>query len=263
MSRIKHKIMKKFPVFPVSYIKGFGLGVGATLLGMTISAFFFRESLLIASTGLTAIFLVTLMNELLTENRDAIWVHRRSAWTANSVLTLKVVTIFMSVFGATIACQLAAPVYFLAPVTQAGPLFSNQAGPLFLHNLRVLIACMLLAFIYRGAGILLVICWNAMIWSLSIFSFIHSAHETGVPHAWFYTLAVMPHLILETVSYVTAGMTGVFLSKAIFKYKLSSSKFFRVSRACVVILLASVVCLWLAMKFEVSLAQSVLNELKR
>ena len=255
--------MKKLPVFPVGYAKALGWAFGATLLGMTISALFFRDALLVASTGLTAIFLVTLMNELLTENRDAIWLHRKSAWTANSVLTMKVVAIFTSVFLATIACQVAAPVYFLAPLVSVGPLFSNQPGPLFLHNLRVLIACVLLAFIYRGAGILLVICWNAMIWSVSIFTFIHTAHATGVHHAWFYALAVMPHLILETVSYVTAGMTGVFLSKAIFKYKLSSSKFFRVSRACVVILAASVFCLWLAMKFEVSLAQSVLTELKR
>ncbi|MBI3544601.1 MAG: stage II sporulation protein M [Deltaproteobacteria bacterium] len=224
----------------MAYTRVFGWAFWATLLGTAISGLFFRDSLLMASTGLAAILLVKPMDDLLTENRDAIWLHRRSSWEANSVLTFKIISIFLSVFAATIAYQLALPAYFLAPLEPTGPLFSNQPLPLFLHNLRVLLACLLLAFIYRGTGLLLVICWNAISWSVSIFTFIHAAHAAGGARAWFYALAVMPHLILETAAYVTAGMSGVFISKAIFKYRLSSSKFFRVSRACVVILLASV-----------------------
>lgn len=254
---------KKVPLFSVAYAVVLAWAVGSTLLGLGISALFFREAMLLAATGLTAVALIFQMNNLLNENRDAIWVYRRSSWEANSVLTFKVVSIFMGVFLSTIACQLIAPKYFLVPIAPKGELFGNDPMPLFLHNLRVLVACLLLAFIYRSAGILLVICWNAVNWSTSLLSFILFARNAGARHTWFFSTSVLPHLVFEAAAYITAGMTGVFLSKALFKYKLSSEKFFLVSRACVAILLASVGCLWLAMELEVGLAQSVLTQIMR
>lgn len=255
--------MRKIPVFSVAYAQVLAWSVGANLLGLGISALFFPDALLLATTGLTSVALIFQMNQLLDENRDAIWIHRRSPWEANSVMAFKVISIFLGVFVSTMACQAIAPNIFLRPISPPSAMFANQPWPVFIHNLRVLMLCMVMAFIYRSAGILLVICWNGIIWSTSLFNFIQSAADAGAKNSWFYALAVLPHLILEAGAYVTAGMSGVFLSKALFKYKLSSQKFFRVSRACVVILVAAVGCLWLAMELEIGLAQNVLNQLKR
>jgi len=245
------------------YLVAFGWGVGASLLGLTLSAYFFWDHLLPAATGLTAVALIFEMNIFLDQNRDAIWIEQKSPWIANLELAWKVVSIFIAIFMTSVACQVLFPKLFLVPVAPKGPLFENQALPLFLHNLRVLLGGFLLAFIYRSAGILLVISWNAIHWATSILTSIQFAHELGIQHAWFFSLAVLPHLVLEAAAYVTAGMSGVFLSKALFKYKLTSWKFFRVSRAVVVILLLSVGCLWLAMESEVRFAQGVLQQLKR
>lgn len=250
-------------VFSIAYAEVFGWGALATGLGLLAGALFVRQNLILITTGLTAIFLIPEMNALLTENRDAIWLHRRSSWEANSLLFLKVLAIFAAICLVTILSQCLAPSFFYLPTEHAGPLFSNEAMPLFLHNLRVLMICVLLAFAYRSAGVMLVVTWNAVNWSLSIFTFLNTAHQAGASHAWFYSLAVLPHLIFEAFAYVTAGMSGVFLSKALFKYRLSSAKFFRVSRACVTILVVSVACLWLAMELEIGLAQSVLHQLQK
>lgn len=245
------------------YIIAFAWGAGASLLALALSAFFFWDHLLPAATGLTAVALIFEMNMFLDENRDAIWLEHRSPWIANLVLAWKVVSVFLGVFTVSLLCQALFPTQFFLPVAPKGPLFNNQALPLFLHNLRVLMGGFLLAFIYRSAGILLVISWNGINWATSILSSIQFAGEQGIHHAWFFSLAVLPHLILEAAAYVTAGMSGVFLSKALFKYRLSSWKFFRVSRAVVVILMLSVGCLWLAMESEVRFAQGVLMQLKK
>jgi hypothetical protein len=239
-----------------------GWAFGAATLGMLIAGFFFGESLLICATGLTTIALIFEMNELLIENRDAIWIHRRSSWEANGVLIIKIVAIFLGVLATSLVLQTLWPQTFFLPAAGHGVYFQNEPLTLFKHNLRVLMACLLMALIYRSAGVLLVICWNAFNWSMALNLFIRSAAETGAKHTWFYALAVLPHLVLEAAAYIAAGLTGVFLSKALFKYRLSSGKFYRVSRASVAILAVSIGSLWLAMELEIGLAQSVLTQLR-
>jgi hypothetical protein len=230
---------------------------------MLIAGFFFGESLLICATGLTTVALIFEMNQLLNENREAIWVHRRSSWEANGVLILKIIAIFMGVLLTSLVFQTLWPRIFFLPAAEHGVYFQNEPLPLFKHNLRVLTVCLLMAVLYRAAGVLLVICWNALNWSMALNLFIGSAAATGARHTWFYALAVLPHLVLEAGAYIAAGLSGVFLSKALFKYRLSSGKFFRVSRASVAILAVSIGSLWLAMELEIGLAQSVLAQLRR
>ena len=107
---------------------------------------------------------------------------------------------------------------------------------------------------------MLILGWNALNWSESIYQFVAaSTGETGVISRLFLSAALLPHLITEVLAYVLAGMAGIFLSTAFAKYKLSSWEFFRVSRACVIILIAAAITLSAAAALEIWVAQPLVG----
>lgn len=244
------------------FIWAWGQGSVACLLGFVIASFFFTDAILTAATGFTCFGLIFLVTRFLEQNRDAIWIEHQSSWRANSVLTLEVVAVFVGVFWVSLFCQQFFPSWFYIPATYKKPLFNNHITPLFLSNLRVLFGSFFLAVIYRAPGLILVLCWNAINWSTTILNFMYLVEQTHAVNTLFYTVAILPHLVLEAAAYITSGMSGVFMAKAIFKYKLSSARFFKVSRASLMILTAAVLLLWLATLLEVGLAQSVLKQLQ-
>lgn len=88
--------------------------------------------------------------------------------------------------------------------------------PLLRHNLLVVGTAVLLGLVYRSFGVLIVLVWNAASWGLVLPWLVLRALETGV-HRPFALIAgcfvaVLPHLVLEALSYVTAGVAAVFLS---------------------------------------------------
>jgi uncharacterized membrane protein SpoIIM required for sporulation len=77
--------------------------------------------------------------------------------------------------------------------------------------------------------------------------------------AAFVSCSLLPHLLFEAVAYVLAGMVGIFLSKALFKYPIFSDEFSRVAQACVFLLIISCALLALSVALEIYLAQSVFH----
>ena len=94
--------------------------------------------------------------------------------------------------------------------------FRNEFLSLLGFNLKVLVVGFLLSALYRGGGLVLILSWNAFDWALALSGYARSIAESfGVLQSLVLLLGLSPHLALEAISYVVAGMAGVFLSKAI------------------------------------------------
>jgi len=246
------------------YFLSFFMGIIAASASVPVAAYFFVESVELAATALVAIFLIFQMRNVLDQNRKAIWELQESPWKANAVLTGEITAIFFGIFVATFFLKAAFPEQFSAHSVSIERYFRNEFQPLFEHNFQVLLAGFILSLIYRSGGLILILAWNAINWAVSILGvmeYLVARSSTGVILRGVYSTLILPHLTLEIISYVIAGMAGVFLSIALFKYNFLSKKFFRVSRACLVLILVAVAVLLLATYVEIHIAQPAFKSL--
>ena len=96
----------------------------------------------------------------------------------------------------------------------------------------ILVVAFLCAMLYRDGGLLLVLAYNASRWGVIFAWLARVAGEEQGTSVLVYLLrtmaAVLPHLVLEALSYIIGAMAGVFLSKALSKYSASSDAFAQV-----------------------------------
>lgn len=220
--------------------------------------FDFRE---MATCAFTALGLSSLLSQLLDENRRAIWEQKISPWNANSRLAASFAALFMGIFAAVVfLAYLAGHSY---QDLDLGQLYQNESSLLFFHNASILITGALLAVVYRAGGLVLILAWNALHWAEAIFSYIQQVRiEVGLSKAGLLFLAILPHLVLEALAYVIAGLAGVFISIAVCKYPFTSPELRRVGFACLTLLAVSLGVLVLATIFEIYLAQPLFHALR-
>ncbi len=199
-----------------------------------------------ASGGLVAVFLIVLSLEaemvaVLEENRDAIWTYRENPHRANVRLAGKMVCLFL---GMTLGFGIMT--FALEGVTKGlGPQldrFSQEylriqgvdfgtAGANLRHNGIVLVGCFLCAVLFRAGGALLVLGWNASVWG-AVYGFMVRTQPSGkLLYGAKVVATTLPHVALEATGYVLAGLAGIFLSKAMAKYRWDSSPFRHVALA--------------------------------
>jgi len=233
-----------------------------------------------AQASLVALFLVAwtqgrTVGLLMDRNRQDIWILKKSSAVANGRLAQSLLVLFLGVF---ITYGL---VVQLAPTESLKSWFGPQLGhfvsgdmrkisfgdtlDLLSHNWIVFFGGFLFALIYRDGGMLLVLAWNASRWGV-IFSYLSRTHETESIGANLGYLSktmacVLPHLILEAMAYILVAMAGVFLSKALSKYALSSPQFAQVGRAVLQIAAIAAACLILAATVEARLAPLLVKAL--
>jgi uncharacterized membrane protein SpoIIM required for sporulation len=125
--------------------------------------------------------------------------------------------------------------------------------PLIGHNLLVLGSAVILGLVYRDFGALLVIVWNAASWGLMLTLLVLRAAQTGDHHPAVLVLAsfvaVLPHLVLEALAYVTAGLAAVFGSLLLTNDDIRALAG-RVTRSSAVMLATSIVFLVAAALLE-------------
>lgn len=232
-------------------------GIAATLLASIIATKYFPGHETMAICAFVAIGLGSFMEEILSFNRDAIWGEKLLPKVANRKLALEIAGIFGGIFLAALTLYLSAG-YFLR--IDFSELYKNSFNELFIHNLKVLVICSLIAFLYRASGIVLILCWNAINWAEAIAQYL-SATTSSAGFEWSAILAIalLPHLLSEALAYILSGMAGLFLSKAVFKYKLQSSEFRQVYKACVKIYCVSLLILLIAVFVEIYFAQTIFH----
>ncbi len=107
-----------------------------------------------------------------------------------------------------------------------GATFNGEFLSILINNIIVLIACFLLSLVY-GAGSILFLTWNASAWG-AIFGFLvkeSAASQNPLIAFGIVILPVLPHLITEAASYLSAAIVGGVVSKAVLREKLFSKKF--------------------------------------
>lgn len=205
-----------------------------------------------ASAALLALALSNMTQRHLEENRNAIWQGKDSPYAANLKLASYFVRVFAAIFLVAFlfeACSMTGASHARNALGQ----FRNAFNLLFLHNGGVLLACFILSLFYGAGGLTLVLAWNALHWSQNLVPVTISG-EIDLISKLLVAGALLPHLILEALGYVLGGMAGTFLGKAFVKYSLFSSEFYRVSRACLVIVFLAIVAIFLGAASEVFLA---------
>ena len=108
---------------------------------------------------------------------------------------------------------------------------SDPTWSIMLNNLKIVLVMFVMSFVYGSGGILL-IAWNASVWG-AIFGYIvnQSAHAGSGNPFWLFIitiLPVLPHMVIEVVSYFMAAVSGGVLSKATLREKFGSTKFHHV-----------------------------------
>jgi hypothetical protein len=191
--------------------------LGVTLL-LVHGALGIRES------GVIALFLAS---AVLTTRFERLLM--RGSWRAQAV---DVLMMFLGLFTGFVVLTMISDgadlqeafgfVIQLAQLGDGATIYSRNFGGiqgLLRHNGTVLTTVIVLAFVYRAYGAVLILGWNAAVWGLVLTTLvIQSADQMSgsmLAHGVLSALAVLPHLTLEAVSYVIGAIAAIGLSKGI------------------------------------------------
>ena len=239
--------------------KSIAFAFSSTLLASLLAQRYFAAHETMATCALLALGLASFSQEILEYNRRAIWGQELSPALANRKLALEFAGIFVGIFSARVFWLNLHP---LANTLLPDNSFQNSLPTLLLHNLQVLGVGIVLALLYQASGLILILGWNALGWATSIVAAVSATSNLlGLWHGALLALGLLPHLVLEVISYVLGGMSGVFLSKAFLKYPLRSAEFRRVAIACASLFGLAILALTASALLEVTLGQSVFQRL--
>jgi len=100
-------------------------------------------------------------------------------------------------------------------------------GRILLNNIKVMVFCVLFAFLY-GAGAIFILTRNASVIGVAIGNFVRSNVSTALSYFHMTSLGLlryMIHGIPEIFAYFVAGLAGGIISIAIIRHDFSSKKF--------------------------------------
>jgi len=124
---------------------------------------------------------------------------------------------------------------------------------IFLNNLKVLIFCILFAFIY-GVGAVFILTWNATVISTAIGNFIRSRLAESSNYFNITSLGILRYLlhgIPEILAYFIAGLAGSIISVAVINHDFKGKQFQKILIDSSDLLLISIGVLFVAAVIEV------------
>jgi len=138
----------------------------------------------------------------------------------------------------------------------------NLLSIIFLNNIKVLIFCLLFAFLY-GVGAIFILTWNASVIGVAIGNFIRSelskiTELIGFEKftKYFSTISIglfkySIHGIPEILAYITAGLAGGIISIAVIRHDFGTKKFENILLDSSSLIIISICLLVLAAILEV------------
>ncbi|MBW2970647.1 stage II sporulation protein M, partial [Candidatus Woesearchaeota archaeon] len=148
--------------------------------------------------------------------------------------------------------------------TQRAPIFGlrgqasvvSQAAAYVRNNIIVFLACFLLSVFY-GAGSIIFLTWNASVWG-AFFGFTAKLSSVGAHSSpsiilvnFFRVIGpIMPHMVLEALSYISAAIAGGVLSKAVLREKPFSKMFNHVLTDSLILLGLGIIAVFIAAVIE-------------
>ncbi len=145
----------------------------------------------------------------------------------------------------------------------SGDIINPDALPLiFLNNLKVLIFCILFAFVY-GVGAIFILVWNATVIGVALGDFIRTQLSSLASLLGYLSLShyfqvislgilrYATHGIFEILAYFIAGLAGGIISISIVRHNFGTAKFDRILLDSAGLLIISLVVLFVAAVVEV------------
>ena len=124
---------------------------------------------------------------------------------------------------------------------------------IFSNNLKVMVFCILFAFLY-GAGAIFILTWNASVIGVAIGNFVRSNTSSAVGYFHMTSLGLMRYMIHgvpEIAAYFIAGLAGGIISVAVIQHDFGSKNFSRVLYDSTDLLIIALVVLLAAALIEV------------
>ncbi len=241
-------------------------GLLASLTGALFAWWLFPAEASLVAVFLAAIACDDSVERILDDNRSAIFERAESAWDANAELTLRVLGLFVGAFVAFGLLGLLLPLDTIATVfhrqvVHSGPLESldfGSFGAVLANNLYVLLFFFAVAIPFRHGGVMLAVAWNASVWGMTFGALARGWSAAGGPGPLEamarVTAAVGVHMGFEAVGYVLAGLSGVFLSKAVVKHAWSSDTMVEVTKTVAAKMAAALALITVGALWEARLA---------
>ncbi len=256
----------------------FFLGFLFSLVGIGFSVWVFE-----GQSSLVMVFLIVMASTPIVFNTMRLEERKDETDCTESYLLkehAKALSLFMFLFaGIVVAC---ATVYVFVPQSSLDSLFSVQteaimdvnsrmsgniinpeALPLiFLNNLKVLIFCILFAFVY-GVGSIFILVWNATVIGVALGDFIRSQLGSlasifgylSVSHYFqVISLGVLryaTHGVFEVLAYFIAGLAGGIISISVVRHNFGTARFDRILLDSAGLLIMSLVVLFVGAVVEV------------
>ena len=220
----------------LAFVQGFAFSI----IAIGLASVLFHDDPALVTVAFTALLLYPTVSKLLKEEQEAMartrvvdkFIRRQGK------LLLIYALIFLGVllgYGllSLMLPQLATNALFESQVGILKAMVGNasvyDAGDfmmLFTHNFGVLILIFLSALLIGDGGIFLLV-WNASVWGTIFGNYAKAAALTGLNPYILFTLimlSVIPHTILEALSYMTAALSGGVTSRTLLKYQHSREK---------------------------------------
>ena len=232
----KANFIKKKPVY------AFYIGAFYSLVGFISAYLIFGANVGLMAVAFTSILLIPTLNKLLQEEENAeIRENKfslRLLFKDHRDVFEVYLFVFMGIFFTTSLLSLSlhsridgifSPQLAVAGI-KGSAMFQGSFWDILFNNLLVLLVCFVLSFVY-GAGAVIFLTWNASVWG-AIFGFYvggMSQPGFGQANAFLLTLLpLLPHMVTETLVYLSASIVGGVVSKAVTREKLLSKKFMHV-----------------------------------
>ncbi len=227
---------------------GLLLGIAFAITGIFLALFLFRTDPALVAVGFISVLCIPLLNRMSEQSEERERYSLFFTWKEllrNNLRTVQfqlalffgvfLVFAFFSIMLPSLAAnhlfrqQLSA--YIGNAIATTGHAFGTDLFlSLFSNNFKVLLLCFILAII-AGNGSIFIVVWNASVWG-TVFGNLAKAAAAAValdPFIIFLTVmgCVLPHTIIEALSYVVASVSGSVMSDALgrekgFSYTMSS-----------------------------------------
>ncbi len=143
-----------------------------------------------------------------------------------------------------------------SPVTGSFSEISSTVGKILLNNIKVLVFCLLFAFLY-GFGAIFILTWNASVFATVVGAFI-KANSGSYLLAPLVLLKYLLHGIPEIAAYFMAGLAGGIISIAIIRHDFGSKKFKHILVDSLDLTILAIVTLFIAALIEVFISPMIL-----
>jgi hypothetical protein len=232
---IRTRFIEQKPIY------GLLIGILFSMMGILSASLVFGASVGLMSVAFTSILLIPTLNNILQveENQAVREKHFsvRAIFRDHSDIFSVYLYLFIGIFIANALVGLSlnstniltffGPQLAVAGIT--GSAFSQSTFLQILsNNLIVLAVCLVLSFMY-GAGSIIFLTWNASAWGIIFGYYAHqsalTSHENPIGVFLLFILPIVPHMLSETMGYLSASIIGGIISKAVIKEKLFSPRF--------------------------------------